>query len=71
MAPVLKTLVFDDRVTRDCEEWYLEGRTEASEERLAGYMQVFEQLGIEVGQVVISIRKEIERDEDEDDYVHF
>ena len=56
IAPSLKTLIFADRLPtiHDPEHW--DHRTDTSKERLDEYIQIFEERGIVVGQVVIKIK---------------
>lgn len=65
LAPKLKTLIFADRVPTDHSSWQWDRRTEASKQRLEGYVQIFEKLHIGVGQVVVvNSKQECEREGD-------
>lgn len=55
VAPTLKTLVFADWRPTDRDPWYWDRRTDTSKEGLELYLQVFEELHIVVGRVVIKI----------------
>ena len=56
IVPGLKTLIFADRLPtiHDKEHW--DHSTDTSKKRLDEYIQIFEELGIAVGQVVINIK---------------
>lgn len=68
LAPNLKTLIFADSVPAIGDSFLRDRSTETSEERLRGYVQVFEQFNIGVGEAVVKINPErTPRTDDESD----
>lgn len=57
LAPILKTLTFADRVPTNHDQFYWDRNTDTSKERLEAYVQVFEDLHVRVGQVVVKINR--------------
>lgn len=55
VAPSLKTLIFADSVPPSHDQMHWHQSTERSQELLEGYIQVFEELNVRVGQVLFKI----------------
>ena len=57
LAPNLKKLIFADRVPTNHDQFYWDRNTETTKGRLEGYVQLFENLHIGAGQVVVKINR--------------